>query len=42
MEAAGTKDQDLPSKATRHSPLEVQLKVLQVGPTPSDNMDQDA
>ena len=33
---------DLPSKATGHRPLEVQLKVLQVPAAPSDSMDQDA
>ena len=36
-----TKYHDLPSKATGHRPLEVQLKVLQVPPAFSDSMDQD-
>ena len=33
---------NLPSKTTGHRPLEAKLKVLQVPPTPSDNVDQDA
>ena len=42
MEVTRTKYHRLPSKVTGHRPLQVQLKVLQVAPTPSDNMDQDA
>ena len=42
VEVTRTQYEDLPSKATGHRPLEVQLKVLQVPPTPLDDVDQDA
>ena len=42
MRVTRTQYHDLPSKATRHRPLEMQLKVLQVRPTPSEDVDQDA
>ena len=42
VEVTLTSYHKLPSKATGQRPLEVQLKVLQVPPTPSDNVDQDA
>ena len=39
IEVARTQYHDLPSKITRHRPLEIQIKVLQVPPASRDGMD---
>ena len=41
VEVTQTRYHDLPSKATGHRPLEIQVKVLQVPPTFSEDTDQD-
>ena len=41
MEVTRTQYHDMPSRTTGHCPLEVQLKVLQIPETSSDNTDQD-
>ena len=42
VEVARAQYHDLPSKITGHRPLEVQIKVLQVPPASTEDMDQEA
>ena len=41
VQVARTQSHDLPSKITRHRPLEVQIKVLQIPPASRDGMDHE-